>query len=90
MLQGKTYAEIGETIFISPRTVEHHVAHIRRRIGATSRSDLVAKLRVVVDQSAGAPERTSATDGRGPAAVSPSGPSGVSGEPPMPSPAPPE
>ena len=46
MLQGKTYAEIGETIFISPRTAEHHIAHIRRRLGATSRSDLIAKLRV--------------------------------------------
>jgi len=51
VLQGKTYAEIGQTIFISPRTAEHHIAHIRRRLGATSRSDLIAKLRVVVEQS---------------------------------------
>lgn len=50
VLQGKTYAEIGETIFISPRTAEHHIAHIRRRLGATSRSDLIGKLRVVVDE----------------------------------------
>ncbi len=57
MLQGKTYAEIGETIFISPRTAEHHIAHIRRRLGATSRSDLIAKLRVVVEQSARGGER---------------------------------
>ncbi len=53
VLQGKTYAEIGRLIFISPRTVEHHVAHIKRRLGATSRSDLLAKLRVVVDESSG-------------------------------------
>ena len=52
VLQGKTYAEIGETIFISPRTAEHHIAHIRRRLSATSRSDLIAKLRVVVEQAA--------------------------------------
>ncbi|MCR2764170.1 helix-turn-helix transcriptional regulator [Microbacterium sp. zg.B48] len=58
VLQGKTYAEIGETIFISPRTAEHHIAHIRRRLGATSRSDLIAKLRVVVDQGEGTGERT--------------------------------
>ncbi|WP_314508030.1 LuxR C-terminal-related transcriptional regulator [uncultured Microbacterium sp.] len=51
VLQGKTYAEIGETIFISPRTAEHHIAHMRRRLGATSRSDLLARLRVVVDRS---------------------------------------
>jgi DNA-binding CsgD family transcriptional regulator/energy-coupling factor transporter ATP-binding protein EcfA2 len=53
VLQGKTYAEIGETIFISPRTAEHHIAHMRRRLGATSRSDLLARLRVVVDRGAG-------------------------------------
>lgn len=45
VLQGRTYAQIGETIFISPRTAEHHVAHIRRRLGATSRADVLAKLR---------------------------------------------
>lgn len=50
VLEGKTYNEIGATIFISPKTVEHHVAHIRRRIGATSRSDLMAKLRVLVEE----------------------------------------
>ncbi|UNK70075.1 LuxR C-terminal-related transcriptional regulator [Microbacterium sp. H1-D42] len=45
VVQGKTYAEIGESIFISPRTAEHHIAHIRRRLGATSRSALLARLR---------------------------------------------
>jgi DNA-binding CsgD family transcriptional regulator len=49
VLQGKTYAEIGDSIFISPRTAEHHIARIRRRLGATSRSDLVAKLRIVMN-----------------------------------------
>jgi len=46
--QGKTYAEIGQAIFISPSTVEHHVASIRRRLDATSRSDLIAKLRLTL------------------------------------------
>ncbi len=50
VVEGKTYAEIGETIFISPRTAEHHIASIRRRLGATSRSDLIAKLRVALSQ----------------------------------------
>lgn len=50
VVEGKTYNEIGATIFISPKTVEHHVAHIRRRIGATSRSDLMAKLRVLLEE----------------------------------------
>lgn len=55
VLEGKTYNEIGATIFISPKTVEHHVAHIRRRIGATSRSDLMAKLRVLIEEERDAP-----------------------------------
>lgn len=45
VMQGKTYVEIGQTLFISPRTAEHHIARIRRRLDATSRSDLIAKLR---------------------------------------------
>lgn len=49
VLRGKTYVEIGESLFISPRTVEHHVAHMRRRLSATSRSDLISRLRLVVD-----------------------------------------
>ncbi|MDR7184958.1 DNA-binding CsgD family transcriptional regulator [Microbacterium trichothecenolyticum] len=52
VLQGKTYAEIGEAIFISPRTAEHHIAHIRRRLGATSRSDVIAKLRLLMSEPA--------------------------------------
>ncbi|MBW9111998.1 helix-turn-helix transcriptional regulator [Microbacterium ureisolvens] len=51
VVEGKTYAEIGETIFISPRTAEHHIASIRRRLGATSRSDLIAKLRIALAQT---------------------------------------
>ncbi|REJ05314.1 LuxR family transcriptional regulator [Microbacterium bovistercoris] len=63
VLDGKTYAEIGETIFISPRTVEHHIAHIRQRLGATSRSDVLDKLRVLLgaDAGAGAPQRAQIT-----------------------------
>lgn len=52
VVQGKTYAEIGAAIFISPRTAEHHIARIRRRLGATTRSDLIAKLRVALDEAA--------------------------------------
>ncbi|MGH3703785.1 MAG: response regulator transcription factor, partial [Agromyces sp.] len=51
VLQGKTYAEIGESIFISPRTAEHHIAHIRRRLGASSRSEVIARLRVLIEES---------------------------------------
>lgn len=49
VLEGKTYGEIGESIFISPRTVEHHIARIRRRLGAANRSELLAQLRLALD-----------------------------------------
>ncbi|MEV8025803.1 LuxR C-terminal-related transcriptional regulator [Microbacterium sp. NPDC080220] len=54
VLSGMTYAEIGEAIFISPRTAEHHIARIRRRLGATSRTDLIAKLQAIVGTDDGA------------------------------------
>jgi DNA-binding CsgD family transcriptional regulator len=63
VLQGKTYAEIGETIFISPRTAEHHIARIRRRLGATSRSDLMSRLRMALDDGSHAPEPTAQATG---------------------------
>jgi DNA-binding CsgD family transcriptional regulator len=48
VLEGKTYREIGETIYISPRTAEHHIARIRRRLGAENRSDLLVRLRLAL------------------------------------------
>jgi DNA-binding CsgD family transcriptional regulator len=66
VVEGKTYAEIGDVIFISPRTAEHHIAHIRRRLGATSRSEVIAKLRQLLgtDQASDASPRlrTGVTD----------------------------
>lgn len=68
VVEGKTYAEIGETIFISPRTAEHHIAHIRRRLGATSRSEVIAKLRQLIGSDAGqtGPARTHRGDSDAP------------------------
>lgn len=45
VLHGNSYREIGERLFISPKTVEHHVARIRRRIGAESRAEMLETLR---------------------------------------------
>ncbi len=47
MLLGLTYREIGARLYISAKTVEHHVARIRRRLGAGSRSELLAMLRAM-------------------------------------------
>ncbi|MCP2161574.1 DNA-binding transcriptional regulator, CsgD family [Williamsia serinedens] len=45
LVLGETYREIGAALFISAKTVEHHVARIRRRLGAQSRSELLSMLR---------------------------------------------
>ncbi|MGE2733491.1 isoniazid response ATPase/transcriptional regulator IniR [Mycolicibacterium vaccae] len=51
LLQGLPYREIGAQLFISAKTVEHHVARIRRRLGAESRTELLSMLRAVLGAS---------------------------------------
>ncbi len=48
LLLGMPYRDIGGRLFISAKTVEHHVARIRRRLGATSRSEMLSMLRAVL------------------------------------------
>jgi DNA-binding CsgD family transcriptional regulator len=46
VLAGMTYRQIGESLYLSAKTVEHHMARIRRRSGASSRSDLLGRLSI--------------------------------------------
>lgn len=48
LLLGMPYRDIGTQLFISAKTVEHHVARIRRRLGAGSRSEMLSMLRAVL------------------------------------------
>ena len=48
LLQGMQYRDIGSQLLISAKTVEHHVARIRRRLGAESRSDMLSMLRAIL------------------------------------------
>jgi DNA-binding CsgD family transcriptional regulator len=48
VLQGMPYRDIGSQLLISAKTVEHHVARIRRRLGAESRSELISMLRAIL------------------------------------------
>ena len=48
LLLGMPYRDIGAQLFISAKTVEHHVARIRRRLGAESRSDMLSMLRALL------------------------------------------
>jgi DNA-binding CsgD family transcriptional regulator len=52
VVAGQTYREIGGRLFISAKTVEHHVARIRQRLGASNRSDLLARLRAELTDEA--------------------------------------
>ncbi len=48
ILEGMTYKQIGARLFISAKTVEHHVARMRTRLGAVSRGELFAHLRALL------------------------------------------
>lgn len=48
VLAGLTYKQIGERLFISAKTVEHHVARMRQRLGSETRGELFAHLRRLV------------------------------------------
>lgn len=48
LLLGMPYRDIGAQLFISAKTVEHHVARIRRRLGAESRSEMLSMLRTLL------------------------------------------
>lgn len=53
VLEGMTYKQIGEQLFISAKTVEHHVARMRQRLGSGSRGELFAHLRQIVGSTPG-------------------------------------
>jgi DNA-binding CsgD family transcriptional regulator len=48
LLDGLTQKEIGGRLYISPKTVEQHVARIRQKLGVANRAELVAGLREVL------------------------------------------
>ncbi|GAB4085068.1 helix-turn-helix transcriptional regulator [Myceligenerans cantabricum] len=45
VLSGRTHREIGAQLFVSPKTVEHHVARMRTRLGVSTRAEFLAALR---------------------------------------------
>ncbi|MBX6357236.1 MAG: helix-turn-helix transcriptional regulator, partial [Micromonosporaceae bacterium] len=45
LLDGLTQKEIGARLYISPKTVEQHVARLRQKLDASNRAELVAALR---------------------------------------------
>lgn len=47
LVTGLTYRDIGARLFISAKTVEHHVARIRRRLDAPTRAEMLSMLRAM-------------------------------------------
>lgn len=54
VLDGHTHKQVGATLFISPKTVEHHVAHIRTKLGAADRAEMMAAIRSYLDSASSA------------------------------------
>jgi DNA-binding CsgD family transcriptional regulator len=50
VLAGSTHREIGAQLYIAPKTVEHHVARIRSKLGAGTRAELLAMLREMLGE----------------------------------------
>lgn len=44
VLEGRTHKEIGAQLYLSPKTVEHHVARIRTKLGVSTRAEMIAAL----------------------------------------------
>ncbi|MGK5440226.1 helix-turn-helix transcriptional regulator [Micromonospora sp. URMC 105] len=57
VLAGLTYREIGDRLFISAKTVEHHVARMRSRLNCANRTELLALLRTVLAGASRNPAR---------------------------------
>jgi DNA-binding NarL/FixJ family response regulator len=49
ILAGLTHKQIGARLFISAKTVEHHVARMKTRLGADGRNELFGRLRTLLE-----------------------------------------
>jgi DNA-binding CsgD family transcriptional regulator len=45
VLAGLTYKQVGKRLFISAKTVEHHIGRIKQRLGCANREELLSRLR---------------------------------------------
>ncbi len=45
VVAGHTYKQIGQKLFISAKTVEHHIGRMKQRLGCSSRDELLQRLR---------------------------------------------
>ncbi|GAA1636477.1 helix-turn-helix transcriptional regulator [Actinoplanes couchii] len=48
VLAGMTYKQIADRLYLSAKTVEHHMARIRQRLGCADRHELLTRLREII------------------------------------------
>jgi DNA-binding CsgD family transcriptional regulator len=72
ILAGLTHKQIGARLFISGKTVEHHVARMRHRLGADGRDELFGMLRRILGGNRQAAAQTSDGTGEARLATNPS------------------
>ncbi|RSM50523.1 helix-turn-helix transcriptional regulator [Actinoplanes sp. ATCC 53533] len=48
VLDGLTYKQVAERLYLSAKTVEHHMARIRQRLGVADRQALLTRLRALI------------------------------------------
>ncbi|MCP2262432.1 regulatory protein, luxR family [Streptoalloteichus tenebrarius] len=51
VLSGLTYKQVADRLFISAKTVEHHMARIRHRLGCANRGELLTQLRHLLQRA---------------------------------------
>ncbi|GIM97379.1 helix-turn-helix transcriptional regulator [Paractinoplanes toevensis] len=51
VLAGMTYKQVADRLYLSAKTVEHHIARIRQRLGCTDRREMLARLRELLADS---------------------------------------
>jgi DNA-binding NarL/FixJ family response regulator len=64
VLGGLTYKQVGDRLYISAKTVEHHMARIRQRLGCTDRRDLLNRLRAMTAVRAAPAPRSGTGSGK--------------------------
>ena len=55
--------QVADRLYLSAKTVEHHIARIRQRLGCTDRRDLLARLRELLPDAAPAGAALGEADG---------------------------
>ncbi|MEU8664416.1 helix-turn-helix transcriptional regulator, partial [Actinoplanes philippinensis] len=50
VLAGMTYKQIADRLYLSAKTVEHHMARIRQRLGCSDRHELLSRLRELIGE----------------------------------------